>query len=128
MVSMVIKSFSFNSQLVQDDYYQLDLDYEDFRQKRENATLLKDQFVIKPDTKTREIYLQFPTWMSTVNGEVRLYRPSNQYLDKSYSIKVSESNDTTIKLDSALQSGLWNIHVDWKDQEKGYYYESTLYL
>ena len=126
MIFMVIKSTQNKSHLVQENYYNKDLNYESFRQKRENASTLDTPVGIKYISKQNSVELEFPQEMSEVSGKVTLFRPSNKFLDKTYVIKLDNSSKMNIPLEKQMPGGLWKVQVDWETQGKKYYTEENL--
>lgn len=128
MVLMVIKSSQNQMHLVQDNYYDKDMNYESFRSKRANSAEVADQISVKFSTTTDEVQFSFPVEMKDVKGTITFFRPSNKYLDKVFTLKLNEEGKMNIKSGRDLPSGLWKIKIDWEEGGKSYYKESTLVL
>ena len=126
MVFMVVKSTQNKTHLVQENYYNKDLNYESFRKKRENAKALKKPVTIKYRAKENTVQLAFPSDMASATGKVTLFRPSNKYLDKSYTIDLDEKSKMDIPLEKHMPGGLWKVQVDWEAQGEKYYTEENL--
>ena len=126
MIFMVIKSTQNKSHLVQENYYNKDLNYESFRQKRENASALDNPVGIKYISKQNSVELEFPQDMPEVSGKVTLFRPSNKFLDKTYTIKLDNTSKMNIPLEKHMPGGLWKVQVDWETKGKKYYTEENL--
>lgn len=128
MIFMVIKSSQNQSHLVQEHYYQKDLNYESFRQKRQNATNMSEQVEIKFAGSQKLIHITFPEQMSEATGKVSLYRPSNKYLDKTFDLKLNEQSSMSIPVSKEMARGLWKVKVDWNSKGQQYYSEENLVL
>lgn len=128
MVFMVIKSAQNQSHLVQEHYYDKDLNYEEFRQKRENARDAARQVTIRYERKEKRIYFDFPKDIEKASGEIALYRPSNKFLDKSFRIRLDESNQMFIPVTRETPAGLWKIRVDWETGGRKYFQEKSIVL
>lgn len=105
--------------LVAEDYYKDELEYQQKIDKLENAKQLSTNIAIS--TTENGVNIQFPTDLNPakIKGTVYLYRPSDRVLDRSIPIAL---NGTSQEISKALLiAGRWDIHVDWT-------YEGTSYL
>jgi nitrogen fixation protein FixH len=127
MIIMVVRASQNSVQLVQDNYYDKDLNYEAFRKSRENTANLKEQIEISHQAGTAHVTIGFPKDISGINGSITMYRPSNRFQDKKYTIKLNEENSMMIPLEG-LSKGLWKILIDWKADNKSFYQEEDLIL
>lgn len=128
MIFMVVKSSQNNVHLVQENYYEKDLNYEAFRQKRQNASNLQKPVVIKYNPSVKNIEFTFPETMVEASGKIALFRPSNKHLDQSYDILLDEDARMHIGIKDNIQKGLWYVKIDWKHQGKKYYSEESIIL
>ncbi|MCF6280104.1 MAG: FixH family protein [Flavobacteriaceae bacterium] len=111
------KKYSYD--LVTENYYELELEYQNDINKEKNAHTLKNNLNY---TKTTEgLLIEFPKDFDVkkITGKVFLYRPSNKQLD--FETPISLSNHTLLIPDKRLLDGRWNIRIDWK-------YNDSLYL
>ena len=114
IISMNTNS-DYQHDLVTEDYYKAELEYQNDINKEENAKILEKNIRWK---KTDEgIIIEFPKNLDIKNitGKVFLYRPSNKQLD--FEIKISLSNHNLLIPDKRLLDGRWNIKVYWQYQE-----------
>lgn len=109
--------------LVSEDYYHQELEYQNDIDKVANANALSEQISW---SKTDEgLQLNFPKeFNSTINGTVFLYRPSNKQLD--FEVPISLSNHNLLIPDKRLLDGRWNIKIEWKDSQKSYLYKTAI--
>ena len=128
MIFMVVKSAQNQSHLVQEHYYDKDLNYEEFRQKRENARDVKRQVAISYSRADQRIYFDFPKDIGEASGEVALYRPSNKFLDKSFKIRLDDNKRMFIPVTREIPAGLWRIQVDWEAGGRKYFQEKSMVL
>lgn len=123
MISMVVKSCQNQHHLVEEEYYQKDLGYEEFRLKRANGESLKKEITALYLAESNELQITFPVDLEAVTGELKLYRPSNKFMDKKYELKLDSTNSMKIKLGNQFQKGLWQIQLDWLNKKEAYYNE-----
>ena len=114
----------YNHQLVTDDYYKQELEYQDDIDKVNNSKTLEKDISY---TKTKQgLIFKFPENFDPkkITGKVFLYRPSNEHLDFETPISISESY--LLVPDKRLLDGRWNISIDWQYNGKSYLYKKSI--
>lgn len=121
MVTLVIMSTRHDPGLVAKDYYQLDIDYQDRMNRKQNAVDLPVQPKIQYADK--QIQVQFPEGMRA-SGKVWVYRSATVKDD----IRMDISNETELQIPtSTLAPGLWHVEITWNDADgKPYFMESLV--
>jgi len=113
MIFMVVKSFRENIDLVTNDYYQEELDFQNHIEKKKNAVKLGNPFsaFLIPDG----INILFNEDYNPLNltGQIHLYRPSDAAFDKKYPILLSAKNNQIIPLSDFL-SGRYLIKISFQ--------------
>lgn len=127
MIGMVIMSSRQEINMVQDQYYEKDLNYESFRKSRQNASELVSKSMVTYDAGTKSISLEFPETLQKIQGEVTLYRPSSQSMDKKWPVQLNDAGVMQIKTEDLLP-GLWRVLVDFKASGKSYYHEQVVVI
>ena len=115
---------SIESDLVTENYYAQELEFENDLKKQKNAQTLEKNVTWQ---HTEEgLIITFPEDMnpSEITGKVFLYRPSNKQLDFGSSISLSEHN--LLIPDKRLLDGRWNIKVDWQYKGNSYVYKTEI--
>ena len=115
---------AYDHDLVTEDYYKEELEYQNEIDKLNNANTLKEVITYK---KTAEgLLVSFPKTMNSKNitGKVFLYRPSNKQLDFETSISLSKLQ--LLIPDKRLVDGRWNIKIDWQYNGKSYLFKEAL--
>lgn len=128
MVFMVMKSTQNKPKMVQENYYEKDLNYEAFRQKRQNGAALKDLVNISYEARDRQLKISFPGNLENIEGDITMYRPSNQYLDKNFKLDLDSMGDMIIPLDKSLAPGKWKIQLDWKNESQEFFNEEIIII
>jgi nitrogen fixation protein FixH len=116
---------SYDHELVAEEYYKLELDFQNQLDKSQNTLDKGYQLIIQ---KTPDgIAIKFPESINkqSIEGKVSLYRPSNQRLDFEY--KISNSNQDLLIPKESLLDGRWDISVDWQYEGKSFLSKETLY-
>lgn len=115
--------------LVAEDYYKQEIEYQGQIDKITNARLLKEPVGFQYLIDDRSIQLTFPKTHIEhgIKGQVQLYRPSDANEDKKIIIKPGEDGVQTIAIGS-LKKGLWRVKISWNSAGKEYYDEKVLTL
>ena len=112
--------------MVQENYYDKDINYEAFRKSRANAQQILEEIKVEY-IQGKKIYVSFPASMKIEKGIITMYRPSDRHLDRSFKIEVDVNNRAEIST-SNLVRGSWRILLDWKNDGKAYYHERQMIL
>ena len=111
--------------MVRPDYYQKELEYQ--KQIDKNARTKKLNEQIKISQSSAALIIQFPKQFSNsdISGNISLYRPSNDKLDKN--IKIQTNDEKIIIIDIRdYQKGLWKLKIDWSAGGIDYYNEESI--
>lgn len=114
----------YDHDLVTEDYYKEELEYQNDINKESNAKDLTENISL---TKTENgLLIAFPETftINNISGKVFLYRPSNKQLD--FEMSISLSNHNLLIPDKRLSDGRWNIKVDWQYNGKSYLYKMEI--
>ena len=113
-----------NHDLVTEDYYQKELNYQEDLDAAKNLEEAGGGVLLK---NTEEgLLVGFPNYMNPekIDGTVSLYRPSNKQLDFKTPIQLSERQLLIPK--SRLLDGRWDIRIDWTYEGKPYLFQQKL--
>lgn len=121
LVVALIASRKVDRSLVRDDYYALDLSYQERYDKIQNAKDKQWLDVQKNDSGAVEFRFKST---EAPKGTIYFYRASDQSRDFRMDI---EDRIITVP-SSALMDGKWTVKIDWTDGETKFYEEKTLYL
>ena len=108
--------------LVSEEYYQDELNYQNDIDKLNNTKELGIELKFNKTPKGLEI--SFPDTYQTeiIKGNVSLYRPSNQGLDTDIPFVLSKQTTLLIP-DNKLVGGRWDIKISWTEDNKDYLYK-----
>ena len=116
-------------EMVTDDYYEKTLKYEDqIARIRNTNTLSEKPLAVLSNDKTFLI-LTMPEISGKRNfeGKIHLFRPSNFRLDRNFPLQLNSQGIQLIPAQD-LDSGKWEIQIQWRAAEKEYYFEQVLIL
>ena len=114
----------YDHDLVTEDYYKIELDFQNDINKETNAKKLTENVRLKKTEKG--VLIAFPDSLLTngISGKVFLYRPSNKQLD--FEMPISLSDHNLLIPDKRLLDGRWNIKVDWQYNGNSYLYKEEI--
>lgn len=124
LVAMVYVSVGTEFYLVEENYYEQELDYESQIQRIRNHNALDQKPVFKVNRSDFRVELSFPGEIveSMVNGSVTFYRPNTAKYDKEVALEIDEDGKFWVDI-SKFPIGAWKIKINWADQVKEYYRE-----
>ena len=114
----------YDHDLVTEDYYKQELEFQNEINKETNAKSLTNNVQWK---KTDQgVIIIFPETLkaNSITGKVFLYRPSNKQFD--FEIPISLSNHNLLIPDKRLLDGRWNIKVDWQYNGTDYLFKKEI--
>jgi hypothetical protein len=126
MVSAVVMSSRMGVDLVQEQYYDADIAYESFRQKRANAEDLDKTPAVSVHHKSQFINIDFDNMWSEVEGTIQLYCPSDDDSDITYKIKLEEGQ-MNLPI-GELKKGRWKVLLNWDGDGTSYYTENNIMI
>lgn len=113
-----------NHDLVTEDYYKAELEYQKEIDAEKNAIENSLQIAIKQSPEG--LLLEFPEELNhkIIRGTISLYRPSDKHLD--FDLPISQSDAHLLIPDERLLDGRWDIKVAWKYQNEDYLQKESL--
>jgi hypothetical protein len=112
--------------LVHEDYYAEELQYQKHMDREKNSGLLGENISCSVDQN--EVVLKFPKTIDSgkVIGEVFFFRPSDKKKDIKQVLHLSEG-EQRFPL-SLFSSGLYKVKVTWQSNGIDYFNEETIVL
>jgi len=125
MVGMVMASRKHLPNMVQKNYYDLDLNYQDRLEKKQNTAALKVLPHVEYDDTIQMIRVIFPKDMKVERGTAKFYRSSTN--DDEFTAGIE--NIFVLEVPAQhLTKGWWHIDLDWEAGGKKYYQENTFLI
>ena len=110
--------------LVVDEYYKQELDFQNKLDKEQNAAHLAEDIRVEKTAEGFLVYFPENMELNDIKGKMFLYRPSNKQLD--FELPVSLSTHTLLVPDDRLVDGRWNIEIDWTHGPESYFFQQEL--
>ena len=124
IITMMTDS-KYDHDLVVEDYYKQELQFQDDINKEKNAQDLTENLSWKKSAEGISILFPENLQKENITGKVFLYRPSNKQLDFETSI-ISLSDSNLLIPDKRLVDGRWNIKIDWQYKGNSYLFKEAL--
>ncbi|GAA4239112.1 FixH family protein [Postechiella marina] len=114
----------YDHDLVSEDYYADELQYQNDINKLENTKTLTTN--VRYERTDAGLLITFPERFDykQITGNMFLYRPSNKQLD--FETAISLSNSNLLIPDNRLVDGRWNIKIDWEYHGKSYLFKESI--
>ena len=116
----------YSHDLVANDYYKQELNYQNNIEAIKNAKKLKENIKIERVKEGLKIIFPKEFDAEKIKGKVFLYRPSNKQLDYEMLIAISDSSYLLMP-DKRLLDGRWNIIVDWTYKQQSYLFKKEIF-
>jgi hypothetical protein len=123
IIFMVWKSFGQNIDLVADDYYNKELEYNGQMEKTRRASELSHKLDWKIEEKS--LVLVFPGIAD--GGTILFQRPSDALYDRSFTIDANTDSLVVLSLDQ-FKKGMYRLKVDWSMSGLAYYNEQVVVI
>lgn len=127
IIYMVVKSFQQNIDLVTEDYYQAELQYQEKIDKIENTNTLKKKISARLDDGGLIVVFPDHVPLEKIEGEIQVYRPSHASGDKIYTVTLDTNYNQLIKYNDLIP-GQYKLKIDWTDGIKPYFQEIPVYI
>lgn len=126
VVSLVIYISTKSSDLVAEDYYMQEVNYQNIIEAKKNSTEIKKSIQIKQDPST--VSILFPeSVQQNIKGKIHFYHPQSSKLDVVKDIELTDQNILLVNK-TELSKGNYTVKLSWSDGDKEYYIEKTCYV
>jgi len=115
--------------LVRGDYYDDEIRYQEQLDRMNRTQEFKAQVAIAYDPARQFINIALPSdhAQARPSGRIRLYRPSDESLDRE--IKLTVDHNGVQRVDAkSLRSGLWKVRVYWTVDGRDYFFGETVII
>jgi len=109
--------------LVQKDYYQKEIDFQEQINRVQNSRTFKKSEIMKYFPESQEVRICFPTPID--KGRVTFFRPSNKDLD--FTLKLDKKPVFSF-LTNKLEKGKWKIQAYWTFNKLDYFLEEEIII
>jgi len=127
IIAMVIFSLTRDIPLVNDNYYEEEIKYQQQIDRFKRTKKLSEE--VKYQQIEGGLIIRFPKEIDVKNikGDILLYRPSDEKKDFKLSLNPDDEREQIINI-TKLDKGFWRIKLNWMMNGVEYYDESQFYL
>ncbi len=128
-LSMVFFFMNQKVDLVADDYYKQEIEYQGQINKISNANSLEEPIGFNYSPENRVVIFTFPVdhVSGGLKGQIHFYRPANADEDKIFNINPDANGEQKIGVGS-LSKGMWKVKISWAFGKKHFYNEKIVTL
>jgi len=119
---MVTRAFQEDFDLVAEDYYAQEINYEQKQIKRANTAEYGKSVDIKQ--AVAHLVIQFPD--DAAEGTIEFYHPSRKMFDKRYDINLN--NGTQVIDKEELVPGNYRVNINWNSEGRDFLHESKIFI
>lgn len=119
---MVVRAFQEDFDLVSEDYYAQEINYQDKLNKLSNTAEAGKSVLVKQ--KGGEVFLTFPDKEAT--GNIHFYHPSRKIFDRTFDISLTDRIQKIKR--SELVAGNYRVNITWNTDNQDFYQQSTIYI
>ena len=126
-VGLVVMACRHNVELVNNNYYDQEIQYQSRIDSAVRAHELGAN--VSYDGAARHIVISLPGTQAAgkVAGQIQLYRPSAEGMDREFKLEPAANGIQT--LDAAgLPPGLWKIRVSWNSEGRDYFLDQKIII
>lgn len=127
LIVLIVFSGTLDFGLVEEDYYEKGLQYQDQIERIESTNKLSEPVKIK--NLGSNIYIKFPELFDfdMIEGKTQLFRPSDPKLDRFVPLQLDEEGQQIINV-SSLDQGAWIVKLNWSHDSIEFYTEKRIFL
>jgi nitrogen fixation protein FixH len=126
IISMVVMTYKQNIDLVAEDYYAQELDYQAHMHKMEKLQALGGVTIKRNGQQLKITFPESLAQAEELAGTINFYRPSNAMFDSTKNFTIKKSN--ILELDgSQLLAGKWDVKIEFSDGTTEYFHLEKLY-
>lgn len=127
IISMVAYTAFLDTDLVAEDYYQQEVNYQEIIDAKKNGADLKNKIVIQQDESLLSIHFPEALDAKGMEGIIHFYHPKYVKYDVEEPLNLTNKNSQTFSKEN-LQKGNYTIKMKWEDGGISYYIEKTYYI
>lgn len=122
MIGAVVYSTTLDVNLVEENYYEKEVSYQQVITKKENA--IRDAATFEVNVVGDSVVVFFPT--EVVQGKAYFIRAADVNNDKKFELKVVNGRQVFSK--ELFKPGSYDLQIDWKGNEAEYYWEQKIVM
>lgn len=124
IVSMVYHAFTKNADLIEENYYENEVNYDRNKASKSNYAQLTDKITLTQ--REDGIVFTFPSQIKPeTEGKIIFYRPDQKKYDREFELQVNDKNEQVLDY-THFREGYYDVSVEWSDGIKSYIFEDHI--
>lgn len=123
LMVVLFKSFGLKQELVMENYYEHDLQFQKRLDQISNRKTLEKDLQIYFDHDENIVKLDFGNQQNLASAEVNFYNAADKSADRKKELSLVDSKQIVDVPIPDLKPGKYDIQVTWNDDQKSYYKE-----
>lgn len=128
MVGMVVYSFQQTNEMIDDNYYQKEVEYQNLINRKQRLHQLLHNESLWVDSN-QCIYLKLPqnSYDAALKGTIEMVKIDNQKFDMTLPLVVNAEGYQSIPKNT-LEKGSYRMRVKWNTMSDSFYYDQTIFI
>ena len=126
LVFVLGKSMTQKHNLVMDDYYAHDIEYQETYNKTANAINKGKEVQVEYSLEEKKLIVIFNDLL-TKKGEIILYNPADKFKDRVLPFEISKGREVSLPV-NYITSGRWKVKINWDSEGDAFYIEKELFI
>ncbi len=129
ILSLVFFASQQDMDLVEKDYYQKEMEYQNQIERNRRTQQLPREVGVQYDAELQTLNVNLPpeSLAPTTKGQIKLYRPSSADLDMIFEVKPDNEGHQVVDVGRPAR-GLWHVRIAWGEGDKEYYSQKTIII
>jgi hypothetical protein len=125
-VTFVVLASMKKVNLVEEDYYEKEIKYQDQIDRIKNTVASEDVFDILYTPTSQELSMQY-SGAGTLVGEIQFFRPSDEGQDMLVPLNLDQTGQQKFNTEKLLK-GLWVVKVTWETEGTSFYKSQQIHI
>lgn len=122
--SMVYYAFTQNADLIQENYYESELNYDTDKLSKQNYLALENK--IEMNQIESGVQILFPNDLQNpTKGKIIFYRADEKKYDREFELTLNENNEQILAYENFIV-GTYEVSIQWSDSQKSYIYQDIM--
>ncbi|MBK8983527.1 MAG: FixH family protein [Ignavibacteria bacterium] len=127
LTALVIISMSKNVDLVHEQYYEEEINYQKHIDILEQSKILNEDINVTVDENNIKLKLNKSEKYNNLSGKINFYRSSDASKDFIYDLKIDESGEQMFPVNEMI-SGSWKLKFELNRDGKNYFVEKNIFI
>lgn len=123
IIYIVVQTFQLNADLVQDDFYEQEIRFNDKKKMIHNYKNLGQTIAVTATESGVEIV--FPETLKNASGLIQFYRPDDKKLDREFDIELMADRTQILEYKN-FREGKYEVNIEFTANTTPYLHQSSI--